>query len=257
MTVAVTWLGQAGFLLELDGTRILVDPFVSEYEARRYPPPPLDIVADRIDWLLATHEHLDHLDTGFIPELLARCPDVKVVLPAPIARQVAGIVPAAQIVPVRPKDAVELAANTTLEVIPAYHGVEVEDGYSDGSAADGQVRFVGYVLRSTGPTIYHAGDTIVTDQLVDALAGTDIDVALLPINGRDHFREQAGLVGNMNPREAVGLAKLIGARTVVPIHWDLFEGNTERPAALLDEVIDTDTDLHVLTLRRMKPFHLA
>ena len=42
MTPVLTWLGQAGFLIEAGGARLLIDPFFGEHEARRYPPPPVD-----------------------------------------------------------------------------------------------------------------------------------------------------------------------------------------------------------------------
>ena len=81
--------------------------------------------------------------------------------------------------------------------------------------------------------LYHAGDTIVTDALRAALAPR-IDVALLPINGRDAERESRGIVGNMDAAEAVELALEIGASTLVPYHWDGFAGNTVPPGATVD-----------------------
>ena len=81
----------------------------------------------------------------------------------------------------------------------------MDDAYGDGSAVGGRPRFVGYVLGEEA-RVYHAGDTIVTDELTSALALSDVDVALLPINGRDAEREARGIVGNMDAAEAVELA---------------------------------------------------
>ncbi len=50
--------------------------------------------------------------------------------------------------------------------------------------------------------VYHAGDTIAYDDMVERLRALRVDVALLPINGRDHFREAQDVVGNLTPREA-------------------------------------------------------
>ena len=102
--------------------------------------------------------------------------------------------------------------------------------------------------------IYHAGDTLVTGALLAILGDMRIDVALLPVNGRNWFRERQGLAGNMDVREAVGVAREIGARVLVPIHWDLFAANGERPGAVVDEVVATDAPLHVVTLRRELPW---
>jgi L-ascorbate 6-phosphate lactonase len=257
MGVELTWLGQAGFLIEAEGLRILIDPFLSEYEARLYPPPPAEELAEDIDWLLVTHEHLDHLDTGFLRILVSRSPSARLVLPRPVVPLVDGLIAQERLVPVQPGSQVSLGSEVRLEVVPAFHGVEVGDAYSDGSQIDGLVRFVGYVVRSPALSIYHSGDTIVHEQLLAALERTTVDVALLPVNGRDYFREDAGLIGNMDVREAVRLASRIGAQVLVPMHWDLFAGNTVRPGAVLDETVETGASLHVLTLARFTPYRLA
>jgi L-ascorbate 6-phosphate lactonase len=255
LTSTVTWLGQAGFLIELPAPRILVDPFLSEYPARLYPPPREESLSTGIDWLLVTHEHLDHLDLEFLPVLVEGSPHVGVVLPAPLVPLLDGIVAPDRIHGVAPGDSVELGNGVVVDVLPAFHGVEVADAYSDG-ADRGGVRFVGYVIRTPAGAIYHSGDSIVTDELLASVQGARIDVALLPINGRDYFRESEGLVGNMNIAEAVRVAAAGGAHTLVPMHWDLFRGNTASPGDAVQEVVALRVPLHVLTLARMVPYNL-
>jgi L-ascorbate metabolism protein UlaG (beta-lactamase superfamily) len=228
----LTWLGQAGFRIDVDGTVVVVDPWVSPHDDRLVPPPPLELAADGVDLLLVTHEHLDHLDLPFLPRFLERSPDARVVLPAAIAALVDGVVPESRLVLVDPHDAIEVDG-LEIQVTPAFHGVAVEDAYGDGSAVGGRPRFVGYAL-GRGRRIYHAGDTIVTDELADALGLLDVDVALLPINGRDAEREALGIIGNMNASEAVELAVAVGARTLFPYHWDGFAGNTVQPEVAVD-----------------------
>jgi L-ascorbate 6-phosphate lactonase len=225
--VVLTWLGQAGFRIDVDGQRLLVDPWLSPHELRAIPIPPLSMATDRIDWLLVTHEHLDHLDLPFLPLLLEASPDVHVVIPEPVAPQLEGIVRADRVLSVRPRDVVDLDG-LPVHVVPAYHGLSMDDAYGDGSAIDGRPRFVGYVFESS-PRVYHAGDTILRDELFSALAGLSVDIALLPINGRDDEREGRGIIGNMDAVEAVELARAIGASTLIPYHWDGFVGNTVSP----------------------------
>jgi L-ascorbate 6-phosphate lactonase len=228
----LTWLGQAGFRVEIDGTVAVIDPWVSPHEDRLIPPPPLELAAAGVHVLLVTHEHLDHLDLPFLPQLLERSPDARVVLPAAIAAQVDDVVPESRLVLVDPHDVIEVEG-LEIHVTPAFHGVVFEDAYGDGSAVGGRPRFVGYALGA-GRRIYHAGDTIVTDELTDALEHLDVDVALLPINGRDAEREARGIIGNMDAVEAVELALAIGASTLVPYHWDGFAGNTVQPESAVE-----------------------
>jgi len=247
----LTWLGQAGFRIDLDDRSLLVDPWLSEHELRAIAVPALPLATEGIDWLLVTHEHIDHLDLPFLPQLLAGSPTVRVVLPKPAAPLLEGIVSPDRVHTVRPGDVVDLDG-LPVNVVPAYHGLTMADAYGDGSAIDGRPRFVGYVLE-TSPRVYHAGDTILGDGLVAALAGLDVDVALLPINGRDAEREASGLVGNLDAEEAVELALAIGASTLVPYHWDGFVGNTASPGEAVDIAA---ARLHVVVPARCEPFRL-
>jgi L-ascorbate metabolism protein UlaG (beta-lactamase superfamily) len=242
----LTWLGQAGFLLESEGMRVLIDPWVSPHEARLTPPPNLDLVTERIAWVLVTHEHLDHLDLPFLRVLAERSPDTRLVLPAPAAATAEMRLP---LTAVEPGDRLDIGS-LRVEVTPAVHGISMADAYGDGEG-----RFVGYVIRGPDFSLYHAGDTVVTEGLIEALADKEIEIALLPINGRDFFREQQGVVGNLDSREAVQVARRLGARILIPYHWDGFAGNTERPGSAADQVAAAG-DLHLLVLARALPIRL-
>jgi L-ascorbate metabolism protein UlaG (beta-lactamase superfamily) len=246
MAPVLTWLGQAGFLLEAAGRRVLIDPFFSEHEGRAYAPPSIDAYGTGIDWLFITHEHLDHLDRPALPAIVERSPNVRVVVPAPIVDQVLDVAP--DVVAVQRAERIELPGLGAFAAVPAVHALEPADGYSD------DPRFVGYVLELDGVAIYHAGDTIVTQGLLDALGGVRVDVALLPINGRDFFRERENLAGNTDAREAVALARHVGARVLVPLHWDAFTANSARPAAAVDAAVAAGAPLHVLVPCRGVPW---
>jgi L-ascorbate 6-phosphate lactonase len=249
MPPRVTWLGQSGFLFEAAGRRVLVDPFFSEHEDRAYAPPSIDDYGAGCDWLFITHEHLDHLDRPALPEIVRRSPGIRVVVPEPIVDQVLDLAP--DVVGVQRAERIELPGLGAFTVVPAVHALEPADGYTD------DPRFVGYVLELDGVALYHAGDTIVTQGLLDALSGIHVDVALLPINGRDFFRERENLAGNTDVREAVALARHVGARILVPIHWDGFTTNSEHPGAAVEEAVATGAPLHVLVLRRGVPWVAA
>jgi L-ascorbate metabolism protein UlaG (beta-lactamase superfamily) len=246
MSVVVTWLGQASFRFDVGERRILVDPFYAEHKARLYPPLPVD---GDVDWLLVTHPHIDHLDPYSIREVAARSQGLTVVAPAPLEAMVRDAADV-EFVGLNRGDRLELPGAGAVTVVPAIHGMTVADSYPD------DPRFVGYVLELEGTRFYHAGDTIVSDSLRAALEPLRVDVALLPVNGRTYYRELEGLVGNMGPRDAVILATEIGASILVPYHWDLFRGNTESPGRVVDDAVEADAPLHVLTLRRGVPWAL-
>jgi L-ascorbate metabolism protein UlaG (beta-lactamase superfamily) len=229
---SATWLGQAGFRVDVGGVTFVIDPWGSPHELRLIPPPPPELAEEGVDWLLVTHEHIDHLDLPFLPRVLERSPRARVVLPASVAPLVADVISDDRLVTVQPGNVLDLGG-VEVRVVPAFHGVTMDDAYGDGSVLGDGPRFVGYVLGSTR-RVYHAGDTIVTEVLREALEPLQIEVALLPINGRDDERHRLGIVGNMDAREAVDLALAIGASTLVPYHWDGFEGNTVAPGTTAD-----------------------
>ncbi|MBW7459609.1 MBL fold metallo-hydrolase, partial [Paenibacillus sepulcri] len=111
--------------------------------------------------------------------------------------------------------------------VPAAHEQLEED-------AQGNHRYVGYLIELNGVTLYHAGDTIVYPGLVEKIRGHQVDLAMLPINGRDYFRTSRGIIGNMDYREAAEFAALTGADTVIPLHYDIFTGNAENPGYFID-----------------------
>jgi L-ascorbate 6-phosphate lactonase len=98
--------------------------------------------------------------------------------------------------------------------------------------------YLGYVLRLGGLTIYNAGDTIPYEGLVETLQPLAIDLAFLPINGRDYFRTSAGTIGNCDYREAAELATAIGVDTAVPVHYGMFAGNTVPPGHFISYLAD-------------------
>jgi L-ascorbate metabolism protein UlaG (beta-lactamase superfamily) len=85
-----------------------------------------------------------------------------------------------------------------------------------------------------GVRLYHSGDTILHDGLVPRLEHQAVDVAFLPVNGRDFWRERRGIIGNLDGREAAELAATIGADVLIPMHNDMFALNHVSPAVLAD-----------------------
>jgi L-ascorbate metabolism protein UlaG (beta-lactamase superfamily) len=135
------------------------------------------------------------------------------------------------------------------------HGVTMEDAYGFGEAqSGGEIRFLGYVIDADGARLFHAGDTIYYDRMETTLAEMAVDVAMLPINGRDPVREARGIVGNLSEREAAWLASAIGAEVVLPMHYDVFARNRGYPEWLVESVSRDHPGTHVVVPTREEPF---
>ncbi|MBK8010779.1 MAG: MBL fold metallo-hydrolase [Deltaproteobacteria bacterium] len=244
----VELLGQAGVRLELGPTVVYFDPYLTEHvfevegvrDLRRQTPTPIEPGAVRdADFVLVSHIHMDHCDPTTLVPLAAASPSARIVCPndcVPVL--VAAGIPAERIIVAREgrmRLGEDLDLDLELEVVPAAHPEVVRD-------SEGHLAFVGYILNFAGRRYYHAGDTSPHQALIEAVrAGGPVDVAMLPVNERNFFRERRGIIGNMTIREAFHLAEEIEAQEVIPIHWDMFLPNLAYP-----EEID-------LLYRRIRP----
>lgn len=232
-TVGIVALGQAGFALRGDADLVLVDPFLSPRPDRVIEPPVDPGSLQGVRAVLATHEHEDHLDLPAWTVIADASPDAVFVVPAPLVPLVtaAGIgsdrVIGARIgLPIG-------AGGARATAVPARHAVSIEDGYSLGDGEAGGPRFVGYVVELEGVTLYHAGDSLADERIVQAVGEFRPDIALVPINGRDPEREGRGIVGNMSPDEAARTARDLAVTLAIPMHFDAIRGNTGRPDAFV------------------------
>ena len=252
---ALSWFGQASFAARGGGVTVLFDPFLSAYSGRLHDSPLAPEEAVGIDVVLCSHEHVDHLDVPSIGVIASASPGAVFVVPSPIVDMVteAGV-PSDRVIGMQPEGSVEVGG-LRVRAVPACHGVTMDDAYGFGeSISDGLVRFLGFVVDLGGVRIYHAGDTIHFDGMEDTLAGLEIDVALLPINGRDAERERRGIVGNLDHREAAWLGSQIGAGLLVPMHYDMFARNLGFPGALVEAAGREFPEMPVLVPARDRPF---
>lgn len=225
------WLGQSGFLLQWRGRHLVLDPYLSDSLTIKYAAtdkPHVRMTArvvspeclDFIDVLTSSHTHTDHLDAATIKPLLQANPKLEIIIPEANRTEVTDRLGTMTDIPIGldAGQSVEVAG-FTFHAVPAAHELIEKDEY-------GRCKFLGYVIEFEGWTIYHSGDTVWYPGLVERLRQWNIDVALLPINGRAPERRVAG---NLSGPEAAVLAKEIGARVVIPCHYEMFEFNTADP----------------------------
>ena len=256
--VSLTWYGQSGFRLAAGESRILIDPFLTDRPDRRYPPPASAAEFADVTLVLCTHEHADHLDLPFLGEFCAVNPLARIVVPAPAAGLAAdGGLDPSRLVRAVPGEALR-ESGVTVHPLPALHGIGGGQTVVYEFAADaGPARFLGYVIEIGGLRFYHAGDGLVYPELPAALSALAPDVLMLPINGRDHMRESAGIVGNMNETEAAWLCAQVSPSYVIPMHYDAIEGNTGDLGHFVTMVHRSGRPAAILIPTRARPVTLA
>ncbi len=222
----VWWLGQSGFLVCYRGEFLLFDPYLSDSLTKKYAAtdkPHVRRTARVVDparlgfvgVVTSSHNHTDHLDAETLGPLFAAAPAAKLVLPAANVAFVAqrlGPTAAGRFVPLAGGQRATVGM-FAFEAVPAAHEELAPE-------------FAGFVV-SVGPfRLYHSGDTVLFPGMVERLRPFKVDLAMLPINGRAPERRVSG---NLDGAEAAQLAHDIGARCVVPCHYEMFAFNTASP----------------------------
>jgi len=212
----ITWLGHATVLIQTAmGTNLLIDPYIAQNP--KYPEG--FVLPEKIDFILATHGHGDHI-SDVVP--VAAKHHSTVVAIYELASYVAQK-------GVEKTIGMNLGGSVQLEdvaatMVEAKHSSAAQDeqGTHDVGVA------AGFVLTiADGPVLYHAGDTAVFGDMRLIQELYHPQVALLPIGG--HF--------TMGPREAALAVRMLEPELVLPLHFGTFpmlKGTPEELAALVD-----------------------
>jgi L-ascorbate metabolism protein UlaG (beta-lactamase superfamily) len=200
---AVTWFGHSTVLVDVDGIRLLTDPVLTARVAHLRRVEAVDPAAvGRVDAVLVSHEHLDHLHIGSL---------------AQIGRHVAVVVPRGvgpMLVRRGFRDVREVAAGESI----AFGGVGVEVVHAEHGTVRRFVRArstaVGFVVRGSSD-VYFAGDTDLFPGMAEL---APLDAALLPVGGWGPRLPP----GHLDPRGAAAALGLLRPALAVPIHWGTF-----------------------------------
>lgn len=224
------WLGQAGFALKFESKLLLIDPYLSNSLAEKYrnsefkhlrmtPIPVAPEMIDSCDWYLCTHGHTDHLDGPTVRGVCQTSTPFFLIPRAEIERGIERGMPAGRIHPLNAGETLTLRQDLTVEAVASAHERLELDSH-------GNHKYLGYILSLGELRLYHSGDCIPYPGLVEQLALKNIDVAFLPINGRDEYRLTKGVPGNFTVAEAIALCQAANIRHLVGHHFEMFSFNT-------------------------------
>ena len=181
---------------------------------------------DFVDIVTSTHNHTDHLDAETLGPLAEVNDNLQLVIPEANRAFVADRLGCNPEWPIGLTGGTSTTINgVTFHAVPAAHNELDTDN-------EGRNRYLGYVVQFGDFTVYHSGDTLWYDGMEHWFEEFTIDVAFLPINGNKPERRVAG---NLNGVEAAQLAHNIGARFVIPCHFEMFEFNTASPDEFMRE----------------------
>jgi L-ascorbate metabolism protein UlaG (beta-lactamase superfamily) len=209
----ITWLSQGSFLFESNGTRLLVDPYISnclEFKGlKRLVEFPLSFEALKPDMLICTHNHLDHLDPESVREIARLYPDCVIAGPISCCEHFIKLkIPASQI--------------KLLEQDKSYalNDIKITPVLAIHSEPDA----IGIVLESKDKKIYLSADTEYDEDLLNEQSA-NADMVLICINGR---------LGNMSLEDALKIVIALRPDIALPMHYGLFAQNTANPQPFVD-----------------------
>ncbi len=194
--IGIKWLGHAGFLIE-NSKLIYIDPYNIKENS------------EKADLILITHSHYDHCSVADMNKIVKT--GTKIIAPADCQSKITRFDVPIKMEVVEPGQELILG-DVKISVLPAYN-VDKHFHPKDES-------WVGYLIKTDGLLIYHAGDTDVIPEMQKLTGYKQSDkkfVALLPVGGRF----------TMNAEEAAEAAKLIKPDLAIPMHYGSIVGSDE------------------------------
>lgn len=228
--VAFWWLGQIGFAVKLGDIVIYLDAFLSDHPSRVIPTllTPEEVV--NADYIMGTHDHIDHIDRSVWHRLSISSPKAKFVVPKMLVESLSEDLK----IPVHRFVGLDEGVSYQTEELKI-SAIASAHEFLDQDKATASYPYLGYIIEGSDCVLYHSGDTCIYEGMYSKLRNLGkIDIMFLPINGRDAKRYRKNTIGNMTYQEAVDLAGTIKPGLVVPSHYEMFKMNSEDPELFAD-----------------------
>ncbi len=225
------WLGQAGFAFQYSSILFLIDPYLSDSLAKKYKDkelphrrlmaaPILPDEVSNLDFVLCSHRHSDHMDPETLPVLAENNKNCKFILPEAHRKYAFNLgLPEDRIIGMNAQDTIKLKEGCTVTAVASAHEELMQN-------EAGEHCYLGYIIRFDSIALYHSGDCVPFTGLAEELLKHHIDIALLPINGRDQYRRKRNIAGNFTVSEAIELCKNARIPILMGHHFELFDFNT-------------------------------
>ncbi|CAM5454807.1 L-ascorbate metabolism protein UlaG (Beta-lactamase superfamily) OS=Sphingobium scionense OX=1404341 GN=GGQ90_001465 PE=4 SV=1 [Sphingobium scionense] len=258
--MVATWVGHATVLVQAAGINILTDPIWSDH-ASPFPPLGPKRVAEpgirmkdlpRIDLIVISHNHYDHLDIPTLKALWQRDrPRIVTALGNDAILKANGIpsvaldwgqsVTGAQLNGLVPEAVIQCE---NYEHCPDYrvHATRNHHWSSRWFTDRNRALWSSFLIETRAGNIYFAGDTGAGDMgwTGDATRFGPIRLALIPIGAFRFWPGQMESDAHIGPRRAVELFERLGASTAIPIHWGTFRLSYEKrdtPPRMLEQYL--------------------
>lgn len=193
-----TFYGQSCFVMDIDGTKILFDPFITNNPKA----PKIDIATLKPDFILLSHGHFDHVDDAVA---IAKSSGAKVVSNPEIGAwlEKQGI-DKSKIASLNLGGSMDMPFGS-LQLVPAWHSSDLPDGTPGGTAG-------GFIVTHKAGSFYFSGDTALFQEMKLFARRTKLDFAILCIG--DHY--------TMGYEDAAIAAEFLEVDKIIGMHFDTF-----------------------------------
>ncbi|NGX40874.1 MAG: hypothetical protein KR126chlam4_00705 [Candidatus Anoxychlamydiales bacterium] len=224
----IQWIGHSSFFVQVNGQNILIDPVFSDFVSpcfKRYTKPGINLKdLPKIDTILISHNHVDHLDENTLKHFVKYQPTILVPLGLKKIIENLGFKNVIELnwfdEVFSKKDEKQINFTST----PAFHWSQPIFKSNKKVLKGNETLWCGWVIKANNKTLYHSGDTAKSNEVFQSINKkfNTLNYALLPIAPEDEEDMHMGIDSFFEA------TKVLKAKTVIPMHYLAFRMGAER-----------------------------